>query len=566
MSSEKSQTAPGAAPQHPQLDSYPPPPPGPPPSQQQHANETPIPDTDVPAFKTIHHTSSISESSLYDEATPVSSHPPSPFPPQQQNAPSESTKPGWSERLSQLGGKATAPLNMLANKMGSESFLPTTMDRECEKAARILKSFCSEFPWPPSLPAAGRTELTQVIFAEEGVHTDAEHPAPPVEGQAPKSKSKTRTLLTIPPRVISRAVGLAIFTTGRVGFHVSGSTGSGILISRLPDGRWSAPSGIQIHSVGAGFVYGVDIYDCVVVINTKEALKAFTRTRASLGSDLAVVAGPWGAGGSVDFAAPGTDKKGKGKVSGPEAAAAQPPTDAQQPQQHQGFSGGPSPAAQPQVTTGVETAAAPPQSFAGPPPPADRKGSSFRQAISQSKPVYSYVKSRGFYVGVQFDGTVITERKDANAALYGERVPVESILKGDVPPGAWQHHMAHLYDILRSVESWAPAPPGTAAYGSAAAGTTSSGVNINATVEAMRRMDMASDQQQAPPMNWKEREAAAERAAAAEHEASAAAGSAAPPGYSEFEHTEELPPAYVDEGHPRPGVGDSKTAPPPPPQ
>lgn len=49
------------------------------------------------------------------------------------------------DRLSALGNMAASPLNMLANKMGSESFLPATMDKECEKAARVLKGFCSKF-------------------------------------------------------------------------------------------------------------------------------------------------------------------------------------------------------------------------------------------------------------------------------------------------------------------------------------------------------------------------------------------------------------------------------------
>ena len=36
------------------------------------------------------------------------------------------------------------PINRLSNRLGSEAFWPTTLDKECDKAARILKSFCSE--------------------------------------------------------------------------------------------------------------------------------------------------------------------------------------------------------------------------------------------------------------------------------------------------------------------------------------------------------------------------------------------------------------------------------------
>lgn len=39
--------------------------------------------------------------------------------------------------------KLGAPVNKLTNKIGSEAFWPTTLDHESDKAARILKSFCS---------------------------------------------------------------------------------------------------------------------------------------------------------------------------------------------------------------------------------------------------------------------------------------------------------------------------------------------------------------------------------------------------------------------------------------
>lgn len=45
--------------------------------------------------------------------------------------------------------KLGAPVNRLSNKLGSEAFWPTTLDKESDKAARILKSFCSQ--WSPQL-------------------------------------------------------------------------------------------------------------------------------------------------------------------------------------------------------------------------------------------------------------------------------------------------------------------------------------------------------------------------------------------------------------------------------
>jgi hypothetical protein len=62
---------------------------------------------------------------------------------------------GWFDRFKTGGKKGFdytwkqfdklgAPVNRLSNKLGSEAFWPTTLDKESDKAARILKSFCSE--------------------------------------------------------------------------------------------------------------------------------------------------------------------------------------------------------------------------------------------------------------------------------------------------------------------------------------------------------------------------------------------------------------------------------------
>lgn len=270
-----------------------------------------------------------------------------------------------------------------------------------------------------------------MFLVEKGVYAD------PKESQIPTSidpaaaessdaiidpmreKPKSRVLVTIPPKVISKAVGLAIFTTLRAGFQVSGATGSGILIARLPDGSWSPPSGIQLHSIGGGFQIGLDIYDCVCVINNKDALAAFMNTRVSLGSDLAVVAGPYGAGAAVDFGT-ALDSNSKGKSADPTAEQ-----QAQQQSLH-------------------------------PPEKSDKK--SHRRSLSASavRPVFSYVKSRGFYAGIRIDGTVVAERKEANAAFYGQNVAVEHILKGQVPQqgptGMWPSGAQSLLGVLKGAE------------------------------------------------------------------------------------------------------------------
>jgi lipid-binding SYLF domain-containing protein len=113
-------------------------------------------------------------------------------------------------------------------------------------------------------------------------------------------RGKQRVLKKIPEKVLQNAVGLAIFTTMRTGLWISGAGGSGVLIARKEDGEWSPPSGILLHTAGLGFLVGVDIYDCVVVINNRKALEAFTKIRATLGGEISAVAGPVGIGGVLE--------------------------------------------------------------------------------------------------------------------------------------------------------------------------------------------------------------------------------------------------------------------------
>ncbi|KAJ3201958.1 hypothetical protein HDU82_007716 [Entophlyctis luteolus] len=267
---------------------------------------------------------------------------------QQQRGPSPNPvdKPTLGQRIGQWTVKAGVPINKLTNKLGSEAFWPTQMHLECDKAARILRSFT------------------------EGFYKS--------ENSSPSSK----VLVKVPQSAIQSACGLAIFTTLRMGLHMSGAGGSGVVVARLPDGTWSPPSAFLVHTLGAGLIVGMDIYDCVCVLRTPEAVAAFTKLgRVSLGGEIALVAGPVGAGSSVETA----------------------------------------------ITRKAELA-----------------------------PVWTYMKSRGFYAGLQVDGTVIVARGDENATFYGRQIAVSDILEGKVAVrnGAevWPQGASTLMAILSAAE------------------------------------------------------------------------------------------------------------------
>ncbi|KAK6488971.1 SH3 domain-containing YSC84-like protein 1 [Huso huso] len=99
----------------------------------------------------------------------------------------------------------------------------------------------------------------------------------------------------IPPHVIAKAQGLAIMSVIKAGFLVTARGGSGIVVARLPDGRWSAPSAIGIAGLGGGFEIGVEVSDLVIILNHKRAVEAFAKGgNLTLGGNCTVAIGPLG--------------------------------------------------------------------------------------------------------------------------------------------------------------------------------------------------------------------------------------------------------------------------------
>jgi SH3 domain-containing YSC84-like protein 1 len=98
----------------------------------------------------------------------------------------------------------------------------------------------------------------------------------------------------IPPWVMRDAKGLAILTVTKVGFIISGRGGSGVVVARTETG-WSGPLAIGTGGLGVGFQAGVQVTEHVIVLNTQEAVKAFSQGgNVTLGANLSVAVGPVG--------------------------------------------------------------------------------------------------------------------------------------------------------------------------------------------------------------------------------------------------------------------------------
>ncbi|KAF2772381.1 DUF500-domain-containing protein [Teratosphaeria nubilosa] len=99
----------------------------------------------------------------------------------------------------------------------------------------------------------------------------------------------------IPPSILANAKGLAILTVFKAGFLGSGRFGSGVVVARLADGTWSAPSAIGTIGGGFGGQIGFELTDFVFILNDASAVKTFAQVGSlTLGGNVSIAAGPVG--------------------------------------------------------------------------------------------------------------------------------------------------------------------------------------------------------------------------------------------------------------------------------
>lgn len=112
----------------------------------------------------------------------------------------------------------------------------------------------------------------------------------------------------IPIDFLHQAKGLAFLTVLKAGFVWTARVGTGIVISKLPDGRWSAPSAIGTAGLGFGAEMGGQLIEFMIILNSEQAVKSFMqKNQLSAGANLEFAAGPYGraAGANANISASG---------------------------------------------------------------------------------------------------------------------------------------------------------------------------------------------------------------------------------------------------------------------
>lgn len=164
----------------------------------------------------------------------------------------------------------------------------------------------------------------------------------------------------IPAQLLADAKGIAFLTVAKGGIVLAPKIGTGLVVAKLPNGAWSAPSAIATIGVSWGFLAGMDLTDFVIILNTIDAVKSFSGIgNVQIGAGVDVTVGPVG----------------------------------------RGMGGGVG------ISENATYAAA-----------------------------YSYGNSKGAFVGISLDGSLIMTRADVNFRFYGRQYDPLEILFGNVAP------------------------------------------------------------------------------------------------------------------------------------
>lgn len=293
------------------------------------------------------------------------------------------------------------------------------------------------------LPPKGSQEVTTCASIHEALNGNKSIPLDDFERGRAQKLATLRSRITAETMLVDRtedveaatvramiqkAVGLAFVRASKVVLGVSIHGGSGIVISRLSDGTWSAPSAIGTWGLGFGLQFGLEVAEYIFILQTHEAMQHFRR------------GGSYTVGGNMGVAVGGLGREAYGAASVGGGCGADTTSTAQLHDDEYNDENDDS-------RDGDRQQHHPP-----------------RQSLAIA-PIVAYAKSQGLYVGVSLEGSRIFSRNFINCRTYkfasGRNISANDILSGKVPTPP---EAEELYAALHSVEfthemSCLPRPP-----------------------------------------------------------------------------------------------------------
>ena len=253
------------------------------------------------------------------------------------------------------------------------------MDDECDRAAALIRQLA-----PRAKGQAGHADSD--VFRTHDIDGDSIN-APTVATATEHGGLDDNIEASTIRGMIEAAVGLGFVRVSKVVVGVSLQHGSGIIISRLPDGTWSAPSALGVYGLGVGFQFGLEVADFMFIIQTKEGMEHFKSS------------GNFVVGGNIGAAVVNCGREAYGAASFG-VCSGMIPYDEQNEQED---------AEHEQGDDDEKTHQS------------DKSNSHVNQRKKMGNdiaPMVAYAKSQGLYFGVSVDGLRFFTRNDINARTY----------------------------------------------------------------------------------------------------------------------------------------------------
>jgi lipid-binding SYLF domain-containing protein len=144
------------------------------------------------------------------------------------------------------------------------------------------------------LVVTGAAGVVQPAFAS------AREEARLIEASGVLEELRTQRDTLIPDRLMARAYGIAVIpNVVKVAAVVGGRRGSGAMVVRDANGRFSNPIMVSITGGNVGWQLGVQSTDIVLVFTTRKSIEGITDGKLTLGGDASVAAGPLGRSASA---------------------------------------------------------------------------------------------------------------------------------------------------------------------------------------------------------------------------------------------------------------------------